>query len=196
MIFYLKNMNSNIFYIFLQKIGCFFIVFCYLINFSSAKTSRQIQKVELIGEDFKKTNIAKYKDWSVHKIKTDNYKSCYILSLPFLSKGNKVKRAQPFFTVMNVENDADEITFSSGFYFKKDVDIEMSIGNKKFFLLPFKNYGWAYSKNEDIDIIKEMQKNDEFIVTYYNKSNKIVIDKYSLIGFRESYFKLKENCKL
>lgn len=196
MIFYFKNLNKSTFLAFLGKIICFYAIFCCLATISNAKNPKYLQKVELIDKDFKKTHIAKFKDWSVHKIKTSNYKSCYSLSLPFATKGNKVKRAQPFFTVMNVDNDADEITFSSGFYFKENIDIELAIGNKKFFLFPFKNYGWTYSKNDDIDIIKEMQKNDEFLITYYNKSNKIVIDKYSLIGFRESYFKLKEICKL
>lgn len=196
MIFYLKNINKTIFSSFFKKITYILVIFFITTVNLSAKNTLKLQKVELVKEEYKKSNIARFKDWSVHKVITENYKSCYILSLPFLSKGNKVKRAQPFFVVMSVENDADEVTFSPGFYFKDNVDIEISIGNKKFFLLPFKNYGWSYSKNDDIDIIKEMQKNDEFIITYYNKRNKIIIDKYSLIGFRESYFKLKEICRL
>ena len=139
--------------------------------------------------------VVKYKDWSVYKIDDENYKACYAISIPFLTRGDKIKRAQPYFVINNIENDADEVMLTSGFMYKDNTDIEISIGTKKFYLFSYKNLGWTYSKNDDIDLIKEMQQNDEFLVTSYNGENLMNIDKYSLIGLREAYFKLKETCK-
>lgn len=139
--------------------------------------------------------VAKYKDWSVYKIDKKGYNACYAISIPFLTRGDKIKRAQPYFIINNIVNDADEVMLTSGFMYKDNTDIEVSIGTKKFYLFGYKNLGWSYSKNDDIDLIKEMQQNDEFLVTSYNGENLINIDKYSLIGLRESYFKLKKACK-
>ena len=139
--------------------------------------------------------IKKYKDWNIYKINKKNYKTCYAISVPITTKGNKIKRAQPYFIVSDLINDADEIMVTSGFVYKENNDIEVSVGSKKFHLFGYKNLGWAYSKNDDIDLIKELQKNDEFLVTSSNKEGKINIDRYSLIGFKKAYFKLKETCK-
>lgn len=158
-------------------------------NKDKVKTAQSIDPKNKLGL------IKKYKDWSSYKIERPGYKTCYSISIPFASSGNKIKRGQPFFNVVNVENDADEVSLSAGFYFKPDTDIEVVLGNKKFFLFAYKNYGWSYSKNDDIDLIKEMQKNDSMLVTYYDKKNNIVTDKYSLIGFKKSYFNLKYSCK-
>jgi len=54
---------------------------------------------------------------------------------------------------------------------------------------------WANDKNDDADIIKEMQNNAEMIVSGVARDGKIAIDKYSLIGFVHSYKKLKEICQ-
>ncbi len=175
-------------------------IFCvFFSNYAICKERKQKKSPEnqIIYANHKKDIglIKQYKDWNIYKINKKNYQVCYAISTPFLTKGNKFKRAQPYFIVNNLTNDADEIMVTSGFFYKKNLDIEISIGTKKFYLFGHKNLAWTYNKNDDIDLIKEMQKNDEFIVTSYNEEGKINIDKYSLIGFRKAYFKLKETCK-
>ena len=54
---------------------------------------------------------------------------------------------------------------------------------------------WANDKNDDIDIIKEMQKHEDMVVTGVARDGKIATDTYSLIGFAQSYERLKQACK-
>ncbi len=155
----------------------------------SDKIFRNIEKNRDVGL------VAKYKDWNVYEIKEKNYRACYAISIPYLTKGNKIKRAQPYFVVNNMINDADEVYISSGFIYKKNQDIEISINQKKFYLLSYRSLGWTYSKNDDIDIIKAMQEGEDLKVTSLDEQSRINIDNYSLIGFRKAYFKLKKLCK-
>jgi len=97
--------------------------------------------------------------------------------------------------VTNIEDDADEISVSSGFFYGKKSDVEVSFLSKKFYLFPHKAMAWANDKNDDIDIIKEMQKNEDMVLTGVALDGKIATDTYSLIGFPESYKKLQEVCK-
>jgi hypothetical protein len=137
----------------------------------------------------------KFQDWSLFKIKKDEQYFCYITSIPIRSDGNYDKRGEPFFLVTNIENDADEISLSSGFIFNKNSDVEVSFGSKKFYLFPYKSIAWANDKSEDINILKEMQKNEDMIVSGVSVEGKIAADTYSLIGFSQSYKALQQTCK-
>ena len=138
---------------------------------------------------------AKFHDWSVFKTQRGDRIVCYAASTPIKSDGNYYKRGAPFFLVTNIEDDADEISVSSAFTYSKKSDVEISFGNKKFYLFPYEEMAWANNKNDDIDIIKEMQKHEEMIVTGVEKGGKIAVDNYSLIGFAKAYKKLHDTCK-
>lgn len=139
--------------------------------------------------------VSKFQDWSFYKVPQKNRTICYILSSPIEQNGNHFKRARSYFIVNNLINDADEITVISGYRFKENSDVEISFGHKKLYLFPFKSHAWAFDKNDDLNIIKEMQLNPEFSVTGFDKRGKITTDRYSLIGFRHAYFKMKKICK-
>jgi hypothetical protein len=138
---------------------------------------------------------ARFQDWSVFKTERGDKVVCYIASTPIKSEGNFDKRGEPFFLVTNIDNDADEISTSSGFIYNKTSNVELTFGIKKYYLFTYKTVAWANDKNDDADIIKEMQGNAELIVTGIARDGKIAIDTYSLIGFVHSYKKLKEICQ-
>ena len=138
---------------------------------------------------------ARFQDWSVFKTERGDKVVCYIASTPIKSEGNFDKRGEPFFLVTNIDNDADEISSSSGFIYSKTSNVELTFGIKKYYLFPYKTVAWANDKNDDADIIKEMQGNAEMIVTGIARDGKIAVDTYSLIGFVHSYKKLKEICQ-
>ena len=153
---------------------------CTLLTFSKAY-SQELQ--------------ARFQDWRVFKTERGDKVVCYIASTPIKSEGNFDKRGEPFFLVTNIENDADEISASSGFIYNKNSNVELTFGIKKYYLFPYKTVSWANDKNDDADIIKEMQNNAEMIVNGVARDGKIAVDTYSLIGFVNSYKKLKEICQ-
>ena len=137
---------------------------------------------------------AKYQDWNVFKTERGDRTVCYVASTPIKREGSYDKRGEPYFLVTDISNDADEISTSSGFIYKKKSDVEISFGSKKFYLFPYMTVAWANDKNDDIDIIKEMQKSEEIIVTGVARDGKIATDTYSLVGFAKAYAKMKATC--
>ncbi len=147
------------------------------------------------GEVLAQELQAKFQDWNVFKNERGDQIVCYTASIPIKREGNYDKRGEPFFLVTNIENHADEISSSSGFNYNKKSDVEISFGSKKFYLFPYKAMAWANDKNDDIDIIKEMQKHEDMVVTGIARDGKIATDTYSLIGFGQAYAKMKQTCK-
>ena len=143
------------------------------------------------GEGFQ----AKFQDWNVFKTNRGDRVVCYAVSIPIKKSDNYNRRGEPYLLVTSLINDADEVTASSGFIYKEFSDVEFSFGSKKFYLFPYMAVAWANNTNDDIDIIKEMQKSEELTITGLTRDNKIANDTYSLIGFAQAYAKLQEVCK-
>ena len=157
---------------------------CFLILFS-------ILSKAALAEEFQ----AKFQDWSVFKTNQDDKVICYIMSSPIKRDDNLKERGESFFIVTSVENDADEVSVSSGIEYKEKSDVEISFGSTKFYLFPYLAKAWANDKNDDIEIIKQMQENADLVIRSVAKDNKIFHDTYSLIGFNQSYLKMKTICK-
>ncbi len=136
----------------------------------------------------------KFQDWNVFKAERGDQIVCYVASTPIKREGNYDKRGEPYFLVTNVENDADEVSVSSGFLYKKKSDVEVSFGSKKYYLFPYLSVAWANDKNDDIDIIKDLQRSEEIIISGINRDGKTANDTYSLIGFPQAYAKMKQVC--
>ncbi len=137
----------------------------------------------------------KFQDWNVFKIDRGDKTVCYLASTPIKRDGNYDKRGESFFLVTNIENDADEVSTSAGFVYNKNSNVEVSFGSKKFYLFPYRAMAWANDKNDDLDVIKEMQKHDDMIVSGVAHDGKVSADTYSLIGFVQAYKKMRQVCE-
>ncbi|MFT5703098.1 MAG: hypothetical protein ACJAZX_001399 [Rickettsiales bacterium] len=136
----------------------------------------------------------KFADWTVFTTGFGSKKICYAVSLPIKQSGNYRTRGEPYFLVINSADNIDEINISSGYVYKNASEAEISFGLKKFYGLTYKSLVWANNKNDDIDIIKEMRRNLDVVVSGVNRQNKYSSDTYSLIGFKQAFGKMKEIC--
>lgn len=133
-------------------------------------------------------------DWSIFSVDRGDKKICYIVSLPIKKDGNYDKRGEPYFVVTLNQEGEDEISTSSGYEYKKNSDVEISFGLKKFNIFTYGDLAWTYDRDEDLDIIKEMRINSDFSVSGININGSYSQDSYSLLGFVEAYNKMREIC--
>ncbi len=136
----------------------------------------------------------KFASWSVFSDKIDNKKICYALSLPINEDGNYKKREQPYFLVINSAKNVNEITVSTGYFYKANSKVELFFDNRKFNNLTYKNFAWANNNQEDGEIITQMQQNLDFTVLGLDEENKYSKDQYSLIGFNQAFRAMKAMC--
>ncbi len=136
-----------------------------------------------------------FQDWTVFKANDGGEVLCYMISTPIAQSKTIKKRGDAFLIVTNVKNDADEISASSGVLYNEKSDVEISFGKRKYYLLPYKSRAWAYDKNDDIEIIKQMQKQPDMIISASSDADENINDTYSLVGFAPAYIKMKKICK-
>jgi len=129
--------------------------------------NREIKELKINYRANKDGFVENFKDWNLYKTKVGNADVCYVLSTPIENTESIIDRGESYYVVTRIADDADEITASSGFMYRKNSDAEISFGSRKFYLFTFRAIAWAYNKNDDIEIIKEMQKSDDFIIIFY-----------------------------
>jgi hypothetical protein len=145
-------------------------------------------------------NLKTYKnfhDWNLYKESRKGEDHCYLVSTPIETNSelNLKKKGESYFIITAIKNDVAEVSISSGISFYKNNDVELSFKNAKFYLFTQQYLAWAKDKNDDIEILKAMQKENEFIAKSISKNSKIIYDRYSLIGFVEAFKNMKELCK-
>ena len=133
-------------------------------------------------------------DWEFYIDRSKKNKICYIYSKPIKTEGNYRERNRPYFLVKNIENKNSEITISAGFTYKDNSEVNISLVNKKFNIFTFENLAWSYNMNQDLEIIKEMKKNNFVEIYSVNKYGKYSKDLYSLKGFNHAHYKITEIC--
>lgn len=133
-------------------------------------------------------------DWAVFSNQQGPKNICYITAIPVKKAGKSQNRGEPYFIITKTKGKLPEVSVSSGYYYKKDSEVELSFGLKKFYMLTYKSKAWTYSLDGDIDIIKAMRESDRMVVTATSTINRTSQDTYSLIGFNKAYKVLQEKC--
>ncbi len=110
------------------------------------------------------------------------------------STGNYRTRKRPYFLVKSIENNNVEITISAGFTFQNNSEVQISFKDKKFNIFTFENLAWSYNISQDLDIVKEMKKNNFLEIYAINKYGRYSKDQYSLDGFNQAYHKITQIC--
>ncbi|PIR31693.1 MAG: hypothetical protein COV36_07380 [Alphaproteobacteria bacterium CG11_big_fil_rev_8_21_14_0_20_44_7] len=130
-------------------------------------------------------------DWTVFN---DGGNTCYIASTPIAQDGNYTKRGQPYVLVNHKSGGADEINISSGYPYKKDVDVEVKIDKQKYRLFTQGEHAWAKDSITDTKIVNDVQAGSKMIVKGISRKGTYSIDTYSLKGSGAAYKRMKELC--
>lgn len=136
-----------------------------------------------------------FKDWSVYTTTLQGRKTCYIASFPVSKTGNYSLRDEPYFLVTNIDANTDEISTSSGYKYKINSDIDLSIQGDNFKLFTKGELAWAPDSQKDKEIIETIKKRGNMTVKGTSVKGTYSVDKYSLMGFSSAYSRMKELCK-
>ena len=179
----------------------FYILLFFLIFFLSQISYAQWHAFDPTEEDQEQNSTQNksqfygiFLDWSLFTIAQGDRKICYIISLPVEKQGDYNQRGEAYFIVTTIDDD-EEIIVSSGYNYQNESDVILSFGLKKYDLFTYKNLAWTDTKDDDIEIIKDMKRGVSVVVSGTAIDRSYSQDLYSLVGFNKAYTKMKFICR-
>lgn len=97
-----------------------------------------------------------------------------------------------FRTKKNIDN---EVSVTSGYPYKKDEKVTVTIDDDLFAFESSENFAWLINKDQGIKIINLMKKKNTAKVIGVSARGNKTTDSYSLLGFTAAYNSAKNKCK-
>ena len=131
------------------------------------------------------------KDWSIFQAEAEGRRVCWIVSQPTRTaafrngKSVQVNRGDVFLmiSIRPADGVASEVSFLSGYPFKKGSEVKASVGAKKFTLFTEGENAWAPSAKDDAAMIDAFRRGARAKVEGVSKRGTKTVDTFSLSGF-------------
>jgi invasion protein IalB len=131
------------------------------------------------------------KDWSIFQAGSDAQKVCWIVSQPKKTaafrngKSVPVNRGDIFLmiSIRPADGVVNEISFLSGYPFKKGSDVKASVGKKNFTLFTEGENAWAPSGKDDAAMVVAFRKGSRAKLEGVSTRGTKTVDTFSLSGF-------------
>jgi invasion protein IalB len=134
------------------------------------------------------------KNWRSFTIKQGGNQVCYIASVPVRESGTFKKRSAAFVMVTHRGANIDEVSVSSGYYYKQLSELDLNINGKITKLFTKDERAWAKDAATDAALVKAMMNGHSMSAKGISKLDTTSNDSYSLAGFTAAYNKMKETC--
>ena len=131
------------------------------------------------------------KDWSIFQAGAEGQKVCWIVSQPTRSaafrsgKSVQVNRGDIFLmiSIRPADGVTNEVSFLSGYPFKKGSEVKALVGGKKFTLFTEGENAWAPSAQDDSALVDAFRRGAKAKVEGESSRGANTVDTFSLSGF-------------
>ncbi len=137
-------------------------------------------------------------DWEAYREKDGGKLVCYIGSEPTKSKGKYKKRDESYVLITHrpAEKSTGVVSIKAGYTYKKDTEVEVSIGTSTFMLFTDGGHAFAYDAKADKALVKAMIRGAKMIIRGVSSRGTRTTDTYSLAGFTAAYKAIGKACKV
>jgi len=144
----------------------------------------------------KTVKIGTFKDWDAYSYQENGHPVCYMLSHPVKNEGDYVRRGDVYAAIAHRpgEGRLDEISLIAGYTFRKDSQVSVRIGKKKFSLFSDSDTAWARDAATDKDIAAAMRAGDFMVVVGTSSRGTKTTDTYSLKGATAAWRAISSAC--
>lgn len=147
-------------------------------------------------------SVGSEQDWSIFEASANGSKVCWIASQPTKSaayrdgKTVQVRRGDIFLmvSIRRADGVKNEVSFISGYPFKKGSEVETEVGGKKFTMFTEGENAWAPSAADDDALVTAFRAGADAKVEGVSSRGTRTVDTFSLMGFTAALDKASELC--
>ena len=147
-------------------------------------------------------SVGSEQDWSIFEASAEGKQVCWIVSQPTNSsayrngKAVQVRRGDIFLIVTIRPSDGvkNEVSFVSGYPFKKGSEVETKVGSEEFTMFTDGENAWAPSSAEDKAMVDAFRGGATAQVEGLSSRGTTTVDTFSLMGFTAALERAAELC--
>ncbi len=134
--------------------------------------------------------------WQGYSFREDGKKICYMISKPEKEEGNYSKRGDIFAFITHRPSVGvfDEVSFDTGYTYKKDSSVKVDIDGSNYTLVTEGSRSWANTAAGDKALVRAMKNGRDMVVHGTSSRGTKTKDTYSLIGYTATYNAIKKAC--
>lgn len=136
--------------------------------------------------------------WTIYEIQGDELeeKKCYMVAHPIKTESDQDARTPSYIIITRYQNRRiEEIGINSGFDYKVNGKVLISVDDTRFQLPTNHEMAWAKNKNDDVLIIQKMLTSATVKVRADSAVGTFAVDEYSLKGIAKAYSRMRAICK-
>jgi hypothetical protein len=141
--------------------------------------------------------LGTFEKWSAYAVQAPKGKHCFVYGEPADQKGKYKTRGKVSVTVSHRPTDKvrNEVSFSAGYSFKPESQLEVVIdGSKKFLLFVDGGSAWAPDVQTDQDLRKAIVSGKKMVVSGSSSRGTKTVDTYSLSGTKAALERIDQEC--
>jgi Invasion associated locus B (IalB) protein len=141
--------------------------------------------------------LGTFKDWSAHLLREKRGKVCYLYAEPKSQKGKYKRRGATFVQLAHrpAEKIRNEFSITAGYSYKKNSQVTVAIGKRRYKLFTVGDGAWARDRKTDLALVKAMKGGAKMVVSGTSQRGTRTVDTYSLLGFTAAYRAIERACK-
>lgn len=135
-------------------------------------------------------------DWTVYVHESDGERICFTVSEPRSQKPEGVRRGPAYFYVSTWPGDdvRHEISVKMGYPLREGVDVDVSVGDRKFALFPKEEGAYVDGQETEQGLVEAMRRGATMVVQGRSERGTLTTDEYSLMGITASLDRVAEEC--
>lgn len=140
--------------------------------------------------------LGRHGDWMAYRFTENGNKVCYMASQPKTAKGNYSKRGDVFALITHrpAENTKNVFSYITGYTYKPDSEVTVTIGSETFTLFTDSDRGWTPDDVTDQALTSALRKGSEMVVTGESSRGTKTTDTFSLKGTGAAYDAISKEC--
>ncbi len=139
--------------------------------------------------------LGTFGDWRLFQYDASQGNVCYIASVPVQTAGTYKQRSTPFAMVTQRSAGVDEVSISSGYPYKDNSKVAVSIGSQKYEMFIKDDRAWAYDASQDNRMVGAMVKGSSMTARGTSRKDTFSLDTYSLKGITQAHREMKARCR-
>ncbi|NKB59612.1 MAG: hypothetical protein GKS00_25110 [Alphaproteobacteria bacterium] len=145
-------------------------------------------------------SLGVFKGWEAYSFEESGKTVCVVWGKPAKSEGKYKKRGDIRMFIAHRAwarpKRVNEVSFESGYTFKKDGEAAISVDGKKFALFTDGDTAWNRSAQDDAAMTRAMRVGKSMIVQGVSSRGTKTKDTYSLFGFTAAHNAINKACKV